>query len=270
MDRAGTAVNARRCFVSALAVLVAVTVVRFLGVAGPEAVWTTVMTAALVLVARWSGATPRDLGLRRADAGRGLRYGAGAFGAVLVVLTLAAALPATSGFLHDDRGRITAGQLVHELLVSVIMLTAIPEEFAFRGVLLGSGAALWGAGRGTLVVSALFGLWHVQPTLATMGDNPAVGGASASPWGRLLVVAGAVAVTFVAGLLFAWLRLRSRSLLAPVLAHVATNGVGLAVAWVVCTEPTAPSPLQRAVDPGRRLITGWRPPWPAARPARRG
>ena len=65
------------------------------------------------------------------------------------------------------------------------------------------------------------------------GDNPAVGGASASPVGRLLVVAGAVGVTFVAGLLFAWLRLRSGSLLAPVLAHVATNGLGLAVAWVV-------------------------------------
>ena len=38
------------------------------------------------------------------------------------------------------------------------------------------------------------------------------------------MVAGAVLVTFVAGLAFAWLRLRSRSLVAPVLAHVATNG----------------------------------------------
>jgi len=214
-------------------VLVVVTVVRFFGVAGPDAVWTTVMTAAMVLVAWSSGATLEDLGLRRADAGRGLRYGAAAFGAMLAVLSLAAALPATSGFLHDERGRITAAQLVHELLVSVVLLTAIPEEFAFRGVLLGSGAALWGPRRGALVVSALFGLWHVQPTLATMGDNPAIGGATASPGGRLLVVAGAVGVTFVAGLLFAWLRLRSRSLLAPVLAHVATNGLGLAVAWVV-------------------------------------
>ena len=42
---------------------------------------------------------------------------------------------------------------------------------------------------------------------------------------------GAVAATFAAGLAFAWLRLRSRSLLAPVLAHAATNGLGLAVAW---------------------------------------
>jgi membrane protease YdiL (CAAX protease family) len=46
------------------------------------------------------------------------------------------------------------------------------------------------------------------------------------------VVFGAVAVTFAGGLVFAWLRLRSRSLLAPVLAHAATNGLGLAVAWL--------------------------------------
>jgi membrane protease YdiL (CAAX protease family) len=32
---------------------------------------------------------------------------------------------------------------------------------------------------------------------------------------------------------FAWLRLRSRSLVAPVLAHIATNGVALVVAWFV-------------------------------------
>jgi len=45
------------------------------------------------------------------------------------------------------------------------------------------------------------------------------------------VVLGSIAVTFVAGLIFCWLRLRSSSLLAPVMAHFATNGLALAVAW---------------------------------------
>jgi len=45
------------------------------------------------------------------------------------------------------------------------------------------------------------------------------------------VVLGSVAVTFVAGLVFCWLRLRSRSLIAPIMAHVATNGLALTVAW---------------------------------------
>jgi len=150
---------------------------------------------------------------------------------VLVALAVAALLPLTSGALRDARGNIGGAQLAYELVVDVLLLTAIPEEFAFRGVLLGSAVAQWGPLRGVLVVSALFGLWHVQPTLATMTDNPAVSGASGSAAGRVLVVLGAVAVTFVAGLVFAWLRLRSRSLLAPVLAHAATNGLGLAVAW---------------------------------------
>jgi len=223
--------NARRCFGLALAVLVVVTAARFLGLAGPTVVWTSLMTAALVLVARTSGATFADLGLRPSDAGRGLRYGALASAVVLVVLVVAAVLPVTSGALHDARGDISAGQLARELVVDVVLLTAIPEEFAFRGVLLGSAVARWGPLRGALVVSAAFGLWHVQPTLATMTSNPAVSGASGSPGGRFLVVLGAVAVTFAGGLVFAWLRLRSRSLLAPVLAHVATNGLGLAVAW---------------------------------------
>jgi len=46
------------------------------------------------------------------------------------------------------------------------------------------------------------------------------------------VVLGSVTVTFVAGLVFCWLRLRSRSLIAPVMAHCATNGLALAVAWL--------------------------------------
>jgi membrane protease YdiL (CAAX protease family) len=224
-------VNSRRCFGLALVVLVAVTAARFLSLAGPTVVWTSLMTAALVLIARTSGATLADLGLRPSDAGRGLRYGAVAFAIVLVALGVAALLPLTSGALHDARGDISGARLAYELVVDVVLLTAIPEEFAFRGVLLGSAVVQWGPLRGVLVVSALFGLWHVQPTLATMTDNPAVSGASGFAAGRLLVVLGAVAVTFVAGLVFAWLRLRSRSLLAPVLAHVATNGLGLAVAW---------------------------------------
>ena len=85
---------------------------------------------------------------------------------------VAALLPVTSGALHDARGAIGAGQLAYELVVDVVLLTAIPEEFAFRGVLLGSAVVLWGPLRGALVVSALFGLWHVQPTLATMTTTP--------------------------------------------------------------------------------------------------
>lgn len=229
----GPLVNARRCFLQATGVLVVFALLRAFGLVGPPLLSVGMLTAVLVLIAWRSGASAGDLGLGAGDLGAGARYGAVAFGLVLLALVVAAVLPMTSAFLHDSRAEIHGGQLAYELGVSIILLTAIPEEFAFRGVLLGSALQLWGARRASLVSSALFGLWHIEPTLHTMSGNLAVGGTSPSTAEQVLVVVGAVAVTFTAGLAFCWLRLRSGSLLAPVLAHLATNGLGLVVAWVV-------------------------------------
>jgi len=223
--------KAGRCFALAVAVLAMFTVARSLGLLGPEVLAVSVLTAVLVLIAWSTGATSADLGLGRADVRAGLLYGAGAFGAVLLVLVVAAVIPATNGFLHDSRAQISGGRLLYELGVSIVLLTAIPEEFAFRGVLLGSALRLWGPWRASLVTSALFGLWHIAPTLHTMSDNREFAGAAAHTGGQVLLVLGSVAVTFVAGLVFCWLRLRSRSLIAPIMAHVATNALALTVAW---------------------------------------
>ena len=223
--------KAGRCFAQTVGVLVLFAVARTFGLLGREAVAIGLLMAALTLVAWSAGASRDDLGLGLADMGAGLRYGAGAAGIVLLVLLVAALIPAANGFLHDSRAQISAGRLAYQLGVSIVLLTAIPEEFAFRGVLLGSAARLWGPRRASLVTSALFGLWHIAPTFGTMADNHEFRGAAASAGGQALLVLGAVAVTFLAGLAFSWLRLRSRSLLAPVLAHVATNGLALTVAW---------------------------------------
>jgi len=223
--------KAGRCFGQAVAVLAVFAVARSFGLLGPAAISISLLTAAMALIAWSAGATCADLGLARTDMRAGLLYGAGAFGAVLLVLVVAAVIPATNGFLHDSRAQIGGGRLRYEIGVPIVLLTAIPEEFAFRGVLLGSALRLWGPWRASLITSALFGLWHIVPTLHTMGDNRAVVGVTASLAGEVLVVLGAIAVTFVAGLLFCWLRLRSRSLIAPVMAHFATNGLALAVAW---------------------------------------
>jgi uncharacterized protein len=225
-------VSAGRCFVLTVSVLVLFTVARSFGLLGPNVVAVSLLVAALILIAWSSGATLADLGLGRADMGAGLLYGAGAFGVVLLVLLVAAAVPATNGFLHDSRAQIDGGRLLYELGVSIVLLTAIPEEFAFRGVLLGSALRLWGPWRASLITSALFGLWHIAPTLHTMSDNHIFRGEASSVAGQVLLVLGSIAVTFVAGLVFCWLRLRSRSLIAPVMAHIATNAIALTVAWL--------------------------------------
>ena len=223
--------NAGRCFVLTVGVLVLFTFARSSGLLGPLPVAVGLLVAALVLIAWSSGATRDDLGLGRADMGAGVRYGAGAFGLVLLVLLAAAVVPLTNGFLHDSRAHIDGARLLYEVGVPIVLLTAIPEELAFRGVLLGSGLRLWGPWRASLITSALFGLWHIAPTLHTMSDNHMFRGEAASIAGQALLVLGSIVVTFAAGLAFCWLRLRSRSLIAPVIAHAATNGLALTVAW---------------------------------------
>ena len=47
------------------------------------------------------------------------------------------------------------------------------------------------------------------------------------------VIVGVVVAMTAAGLVLAWLRLRSRSLLAPFLAHWGVNATALVVAWLV-------------------------------------
>jgi len=223
--------GARRCFVLAVAVLVVFTIARSYGLLGPLPVAVGLLTAALILVAWIGGLTRADLGLGWTEVREGLGYGAAAVVLVLLVLVIAALIPATNGFLHDSRAAISGGRLAYELGVSIVLLTAIPEEFAFRGVLLGSALRMWGPWRASLVTSVLFGLWHIAPTLGTMSDNHEFKGAAASVAGQVLLVLGAVAVTFAAGLAFCWLRLKSGSLIAPVMAHAATNGLALTVAW---------------------------------------
>ena len=179
--------KAGRCFLQTVGVLVLFTVARALGLLGPPRyvyVSVSLLTVALVLIAWSAGATRADLGLGRTDVRAGLRYGAGAFGIVLLVLVVAAVIPATNGFLHDSRAQISGGRLLYELGVSIVLLTAIPEEFAFRGVLLGSALRLWGPWRASLITSALFGLWHIAPTLHTMSDNRAVAGPPPASAGR--------------------------------------------------------------------------------------
>jgi len=232
--------RAGRCFLLAVAVLAVFNVARGTGLLGParyDWVPVSLLVAALVLIAWSTGATRADLGLDPADMPAGVRYGAGAAGIILLVLIMAAVIPAANGFLHDSRAQISGGRLLYELAVPILLLTAVPEEFAFRGVLLGSAVRLWGPWRASLITSALFGLWHIAPTLHTMSGNAEVASASASLAGQVLVVLGSVAVTFLAGLAFCWLRLRSGSLIAPVIAHVATNGLALTVAWVVVHHP---------------------------------
>ena len=49
--------------------------------------------------------------------------------------------------------------------------------------------------------------------------------------GQVLLVLGNIGVTFIGGLVFGWLRVWSKSLIAPVMAHASVDSLALTVVW---------------------------------------
>jgi uncharacterized protein len=100
--------------------------------------------------------------------------------------------------------------------------TVLWEEIAFRGVLLAALLRILPVRTAVAAAAVVFGIWHIRPTLGALAANDLADG----PVLRLLAVLLACTGTAAAGVLFSWLRLRSGSLVAPVLLHLATNTLG--------------------------------------------
>jgi membrane protease YdiL (CAAX protease family) len=101
-----------------------------------------------------------------------------------------------------------------------LTMPSLAEELAFRGVFLGLLNAAFGRSRrvfgakmgwGAVVTSVPFGLWHALEFDASMG---------------LSFDPGAMLSLTAAGLVLAWLRERSGSLLVPILFHSLVNELG--------------------------------------------
>ena len=172
----------------------------------------TAIVALSIGVARLAALSAEELGLARQNVGAGLRLGGLAF----VAITAVVALGTPFGLLDDDRTTVDLGDMTLRVLVTIPIGTVVMEEFAFRGVLYGLLERAMRPTAALAIGAGLFGLWHVPPLL----DEGAG------------VVLGTLAATTVAGLGFIWLRRRSGSLLAPMLAHLATNSSTFALSWV--------------------------------------
>jgi membrane protease YdiL (CAAX protease family) len=185
----------------------------------------------LLGLARAAGLTAADLGLARDTWRRGLRWGGVAALVVLVLYLAALALPVGRDAFLDQRTQLSAGGALYAALVSVPLGTVLLEEVAFRGVLWGMVARLAGPVWATVVSSALFGVWHVLPSLGLGGNNRVVGEVYGSA--AVLVTVSAVLGTALAGVVLAVLRWRSGSLAAPTGLHWATNSLGYLVGAAV-------------------------------------
>ncbi len=175
--------------------------------------------------------TPAQLGLSRSTWHRGWAWGVAAGAAVGSAYLVASAVPRarTAAAAGGTDGR----RALAEAAVRIPLLTVLPEELAFRGVLFALLSRIGGAGAAVTCSSLAFGLWHVPTALSGGPANAAATSVIGSSRPAVaLRVAATVAFTAGAGFVLAALRQRTDSLLAPLLAHWAANGFGVLFAAV--------------------------------------
>jgi CAAX protease family protein len=177
--------------------------------------------ASATLAAQQFGASWDDLGLAPARGARGVRDGLLAAAPIVAGAAVFATLPATRAHFEDSRVA-NAPRPMFELMVRIPVGTALCEEMIFRSALLAFFGRRHSDRAALAATSALFGLWHVLPTLdGIAADDEPVRGTT-----RVAAVARAVVATTVAGAAFAWARRRSGSVLTPVIVHTAINTAG--------------------------------------------
>ena len=199
--------------------------------------------AAVLAIARGAGISWAELGLGRDELGRGVRTGAVAGACAAGAMFAGAAWPGTRSLFLDERAAPDRdGGLAAEL--ARITLAAVPaEELIYRSALL--GLLLGDGGRRGAVAwsSLLFGVSHVLPTLSSMSRTALSGHLARRPLRQAAFVGGNVAVTGLAGAVFAWLRLRSGSVVAPLLAHAALNDAALLAGRFAHASAAHPRPV---------------------------
>ena len=194
--------------------------------------WNVGVAALLVVLAVSVDRLPlADLGLARSDVRRGLRWALVLAALVAVAYLVAVAVPDLRDLFRDRRvGQRPAATMLGQVLVRIPLGTVLLEEVAFRGVLLAQLRERLGTARAVTFGAIAFGLWHVLPAWGINTVNPVVADQSLA---RPTAIVGAVVATGLAALPMTWARLRSRSLLAPIGLHAATNSLGFFVAWCV-------------------------------------
>ena len=203
-------------------------------VAGPAG------AAVLLGLARLAGLSWRELGVGPGTWRRGLAWAGAIVGIVAVVLAAGAALPLTRAAFRDSRYHLGLGDALLTAFVLIPVGTVLLEEVAFRGVLWGLLRRLGGPFLATAVSSALFGLWHILPSLGLAADNEAIGDAvGRGSSAQALAVLGTVLFTAASGVVFCELRRRSGSILASAGLHWAVNGLSVlasAAVWAWATR----------------------------------
>ncbi len=166
-----------------------------------------------------------EIGLSSNNIKSGLKYGLLALSIITVSFTAAFLLH--SQLFKDPRYNNSFYDTFYTVSILLPLKTVLFEELVFRGVgltlLLKINASKLLA---VSVSSITFGIWHISSSVGVNGyyitDNFSVT--------KSLFIIASVLATAIAGFVLCGLRLRSKSLLAPIITHWSVNAIALLLA----------------------------------------
>jgi uncharacterized protein len=129
---------------------------------------------------------------------------------------------------YGPAAALTDSAVAQRVLLLMPLDTAIPEEIAFRGVLLGALLRRHSAVSAVLLAAVPFTLWH----LVIVGRTLGLTNLAEQPLYVLLGFLSALIAVFVGALIFGWLRITTGHIAASMTAHWGFNAsllVGLRV-----------------------------------------
>lgn len=176
----------------------------------------------LIYIIKYADLNSRALGTEPSNIIDGVKYSL-----ILIVpvgCVLLAAYLINGHYFLDPRYKISLPAAFTSAIILEPIKTIIFEEVVFRGILLALFLRITSNQWHAILYSSLsFGLWHV---LSSQNFNNAHSAVSAVT-GRGSVIIGTVLFTTIAGIIFCQLRLRSKSLSAPIAAHWFVNSFAI-------------------------------------------
>lgn len=181
-----------------------------------------ILIAVMIGWSRRSNLTLVELGITRYRAGRGAAIGlaVAAVVAALAVVTLRSGLLVPGPVEYSPFASMTVADALLRALVWVPLATVVPEELAFRGVLLALLRRRYRDAQVAVLSAIPFALWHALIIVHTVGRTSL----ARTPLSLAIGILGGFAAVAVGGWLFAQLRIRSGSLITSMVCHWAFNG----------------------------------------------
>lgn len=172
-----------------------------------------------------------SVGLAKESLGKGVMYALPFM--TIIILGALAVFFINPEIFKDERYNQGSQAMFYTILVTLPLATVIIEELAFRGVLFGTLQSVVTQNYAIIVSSLGFGIWHV---FGASGVNAgSISSTIVIP--KLVLVIGVILATSIAGVFFTWLRIKSGSLITPILVHWTINATGVVLAFLAWQKP---------------------------------